>query len=219
MQCQLSLQQFNYCIFHSTNVNQTFFLWSQFLTVPQLILTNNDPVWKKNWRFKWEYRFPSKSVWRKSMREFQKSQWRLALLPLAKSRLDGRIWWPYFSHWKESPYTNIGIGMLVFNANKLCRPHLSIPFLVRRPILHNVIVHRCCCLPSLLLSNAPIFCCHSHHHHPTVSAISHCPLLSFPIAARRPITRVLFVHHRCHLPPLSSGVCHRPWYWRESYPS
>jgi hypothetical protein len=34
-------------------------------------------------------RFPSKSVQRKSMREFQKVQWRPALLWLVKSRFDG----------------------------------------------------------------------------------------------------------------------------------
>ena len=71
--------------------------------------------------FKVEDRFPSKSVQRNSMREFRKVQWRLPLLRLVKSRLGGRMWWPYFAHWKESsPYTNIGIGMLVFIVNKLC---------------------------------------------------------------------------------------------------
>ncbi len=65
-------------------------------------------------------RFPSKSVWRNSMREFWKVQWKPVLLWLVKSRFDGRMWWPYFAHWKESPYTNIGIGMLVFIVNNLC---------------------------------------------------------------------------------------------------
>jgi hypothetical protein len=41
--------------------------------------------------FKEEDRFPSKSVWRNSMREFQKVRWRLALLLLVKSRLDNRM--------------------------------------------------------------------------------------------------------------------------------
>ncbi len=59
-------------------------------------------------------RFPSKSVWRNSMREFQKVQLRPALLLLFKSRFDGRMRWPYFAHWKASPYTNVGISMLVF---------------------------------------------------------------------------------------------------------
>ncbi len=50
-------------------------------------------------------RFPSKSMWWNSMREFQKVQWRPVLLWLVKSRFDGRMWWPYFAHSKESPYT------------------------------------------------------------------------------------------------------------------
>ncbi len=70
--------------------------------------------------FKVEDRFPSKSVQRNSMREFQKVWWRLLLLRLVKSKLYGRMWWPYFSHCKESPYTNIGIGMSVFIVNNLC---------------------------------------------------------------------------------------------------
>ncbi len=65
-------------------------------------------------------RFPSKSVRRNSMREFQKFWWISVLIWLFKSRLDGRMWWPYFAYWKESPYTNKGIGMLVFIINKLC---------------------------------------------------------------------------------------------------
>ncbi len=65
-------------------------------------------------------RFPSKSVQRNLMREFQKVQWRPVLLWLVKSRFDGRMWWPYFTHWKESPYTNMGIFMLVFIVNKIC---------------------------------------------------------------------------------------------------
>ncbi len=70
--------------------------------------------------FKVEDRFPSKSVQRNSMREFQKVRWRLPLFRLVKSRLGGRMQWPYFAYWKESPYPNIGIGMLVFIVNKLC---------------------------------------------------------------------------------------------------
>jgi hypothetical protein len=27
---------------------------------------------------------------------------------------------PYYAHWKESSYTNMGIGMSVFIKNKLC---------------------------------------------------------------------------------------------------
>ncbi len=65
-------------------------------------------------------RFPSKSVQRNSIKEFQKVQWRPVLLWLVNSRFDGRMWWPYFAHWRESPYTNIGIGVLVFIVNKLC---------------------------------------------------------------------------------------------------
>ncbi len=85
--------------------------------------------WKVQWRpaLLWLVRsrfdgsrFPSKSVWRNSMREFQKVWWRPALLWLDKSRFDGRMWWPYFAHWKASPYTTMGIGMLVFIVNKLC---------------------------------------------------------------------------------------------------
>jgi hypothetical protein len=68
--------------------------------------------------FKVEDRFLYISVWRNSMREFQKVQWRLPLLLLVKSRFDGRMRCPYFAHWKESPYTNIGIGMLVFIVNE-----------------------------------------------------------------------------------------------------
>jgi hypothetical protein len=69
--------------------------------------------------FKAEDRFPSKFVWRNSMRQFQKICWRPALLLLVKSRFDGRMRCPYFAHWKEFPYTMIGIGMLVFIGNKL----------------------------------------------------------------------------------------------------
>ncbi len=47
MQCPLSLWQIDYCIFHLTNVDQMFCFCLQFLTDSQVILTNNDPVWKK----------------------------------------------------------------------------------------------------------------------------------------------------------------------------
>ncbi len=65
-------------------------------------------------------RFPSKSVPRNSMREFQKVWWIPVLWWLVKTRFDGRMWWPYFAHWKASPYTKTGIGKLVFIVNKLC---------------------------------------------------------------------------------------------------
>ncbi len=67
-------------------------------------------------------RFPSKFVRRKSMREFRvpKNWSRPVLLWHVKSRFDDRMWWPYFAHWKVSPYINIGISMLVFIINKLC---------------------------------------------------------------------------------------------------
>ncbi len=57
MQCPLSFWWNNPCIFHSTNVDQTFCLCSQFLTVPQVILTNNDPVWKKFEDSSWKIDF------------------------------------------------------------------------------------------------------------------------------------------------------------------
>ena len=78
-----------------------------------------DLLWLVRSRFDGS-RFPSKSVRWNSMREFQNIWWRPVLVWLVKSRFDGRMWWPYFAHWKASPYTNTGIGMLVFIVNKLC---------------------------------------------------------------------------------------------------
>ncbi len=101
--------------------------WSKFLplfAVSDSPSCNLDKKWSSLEavkRFKVEDRFPSKSVRWNLMREFQKrSMETTPLLWLFKSRLDGRMWWPYFSHWKESPHTYIGIGMLVFIVNKLC---------------------------------------------------------------------------------------------------
>ena len=83
-----------------------------------------------------------------------------------------------------------------------CRPLLSVPFVVRHPISHAVVVHRCRCLPSPLSSVAAIFRHCSHHHHSAVSAVSHCPLLSFPIAVCCPPP-----NHACRRrPPPSSSA-------------
>ncbi len=67
----------------------------------------------------------SKNVW-----------WIPVLLWLVKSRFDGRMWWPYFAHWKASLYTNTGIGMLVFIVNKLS----SISWVARLhiPVFRNI---------------------------------------------------------------------------------
>jgi hypothetical protein len=74
-----------------------------------------------------------------------------------------------------------------------CRSLLSVHSVVRRPILHAIVARCCSCPPLPSSPTAAIFCRHSHHHHSTVSAISHLPLLSFPITVRHPIMRV-FVH-------------------------
>jgi hypothetical protein len=87
-----------------------------------------------------------------------------------------------------------------------CHPLSSFPFIVHRPILHAVDVCCCCCPSLLLLSAAAVFRRRSHHHHSPVSAISHHPLSSFPIAVRRPIKLVVIVRHHHHLPPLLSAV-------------
>ncbi len=84
--------------------------------------------------FKVEDQFPSKSVRRNSMKEFQNFWWRLPLFRLVKSRLGKRMWWPYFAHWKESPYANIGIGMSVFIVNV---PHLESIVLYQIPLPHS----------------------------------------------------------------------------------
>ncbi len=57
MQCPLSHRWSSPCIFHSTNADQTFCLCSQFLTVPQVILTNNDPIWTKFEDSSWKIDF------------------------------------------------------------------------------------------------------------------------------------------------------------------
>ncbi len=88
-----------------------------------------------------------------------------------------------------------------------CRPPLSIPFAVRHPILHAIVVRHCRCPPSPSLSAAAIFHCCSHHHHSAVSAVSHHPLSSFSIPVRRPITHVIIlICHHCHPPPLLSAI-------------
>jgi hypothetical protein len=91
-----------------------------------------------------------------------------------------------------------------------CRPILSVPFVVRRPILHAVVVRCCCCPPLPSSSAAAVFLRCSHHHHSAVFTVSHCPLLSFPITVRRPITRVVVVRHRCHPPLPASAVLAAP---------
>ena len=91
-----------------------------------------------------------------------------------------------------------------------CRPLLSFPIVVHRPISHAIIFCRYRCPPLPSLFAAPVFHCHSHHHHSAVSAISHCPLSSFPIAVRRPISRVVVIRQRHHPPPSSSTVAIPP---------
>jgi hypothetical protein len=82
-----------------------------------------------------------------------------------------------------------------------CCPLLSFPFVVCRLILHAVVVCHCRCPPLPSSSTVAIFHRCSHHHHSAVSAVSHRLLSSFPIAVRRPVTHVVVVRHRCHLPP------------------
>jgi hypothetical protein len=91
-----------------------------------------------------------------------------------------------------------------------CRPLLSVSFIVRHPILHAVVIRCCRCPPLPSLSAAAVIPCCSHHHHSAVSAVSHRPLLSFPIALCRSIMRVVDVRHHCHPPPLSSAVAVPP---------
>ncbi len=90
-----------------------------------------------------------------------------------------------------------------------CHLLLSI-LVVCRPILHAVVVCRCRCPPLLSSTAAAVFRCRSHLHHSAVSAISHRPLSSFPIAVRRPITPVIVVRHHPHPPPSSSAVAVPP---------
>ncbi len=87
-----------------------------------------------------------------------------------------------------------------------CRPLLSFPIVVQRPILHAVIVRRYCCPPLPSSSAATIFHRHRHHHNSAVSAVSHCLLSSFPIAAHRQILRIIVVRLRHHPPQLLSAV-------------
>ncbi len=90
------------------------------------------------------------------------------------------------------------------------RPLLSVPFVVRCPILHAVVV-RCCHCPPLPWSSAtPVFRRRSHYHHSAVSAVSHRPLSSFPIAVCHPITCVVIIRHHCHPPPSLSAVAVPP---------
>jgi hypothetical protein len=60
---------------------------------------------------------------------------------------------------------------------------------------------------SLLLSAAAIYrcrhLCHSHHRHSAVSAVSHPPLLSFPVIVRRPISQAVIIRRRPRTPPSS----------------
>jgi hypothetical protein len=95
------------------------------------------------------------------------------------------------------------------SAISCCLP-LSIPFVVRHPILHAIVIRRCRCPPLPSSSAVTIFHHRSHHHHSAVFAISHRLLLSFPIAVRRPITRVVVIRHRRHLPPSLSAVAVPP---------
>jgi hypothetical protein len=90
------------------------------------------------------------------------------------------------------------------------RPLFSFPILVRRPILHAVVFRSYCCLPSPSSSTAAVFHRHSHHHHSGVSAISHCPLLSFSIAVCCPFLHFVAIPHRRHLLPPSSAIAVPP---------
>ncbi len=90
------------------------------------------------------------------------------------------------------------------------RPVLSIPFVVCCPILHAVVVCRCRCPPLPSSSHAAVFRRQSHHHHSAVSAISHRPLSTFPMAVHNPIPRVVIVRHRHYPPPSSSAVAIPP---------
>ncbi len=49
------------------------------------------------WRFGVEYRLPSKSVWSKARRHFQKGSWSCTFSLLEIDKNDGRMWWPYFA--------------------------------------------------------------------------------------------------------------------------
>jgi hypothetical protein len=82
-----------------------------------------------------------------------------------------------------------------------CRPLLSFPFVVCRPILHAVVIRRCLWSPLPPLSPAAVFRRRSHHRHSTIPAVSHCLLSSFPIAVCCPIMRVVVICHHRHPPP------------------
>ncbi len=88
----------------------------------------------------------------------------------------------------------------------LSPPTLVLPFCSLPPNLACRVVRCYCCPPSPSLSAAAVFHRCSHHHHSAVSAVSHCPLSSFPIAVRRPITRVVVVRHHRHPPPSSFTI-------------
>ncbi len=98
-----------------------------------------------------------------------------------------------------------------------CHPLSSFPVIVRRPILRAVVICHGCHPPLPLLSAAAAtFPPCSHHCHFAVSAVSCCPLSSFPTVVCRPISHAVIVCHRCCPPPLSSTVtvvirrCHLP---------
>ncbi len=57
MQCHICLQWIDACFFDATYVDQNFWLCLQFLTDPQVILTNNDPAWKQYKDSRWKIDF------------------------------------------------------------------------------------------------------------------------------------------------------------------
>ncbi len=108
MQCQLFHQWGDVCFFHSTNVDIL-----PLFAVYDSSSNNVDKKWSSLEAvrgFKVKVRFPSKSVQRNSMRksvqrnstrDFQKVQWRPALLWLVRSRFDGSRF-PSKSVWRTS---------------------------------------------------------------------------------------------------------------------
>ncbi len=118
-QCQLSHRWSDACFF------SFHICWSNILplfAVSDSPSNNVDKQWSclevVKW-FKVKDRFPSKSVQRnsRSSEKFNGDQLCYGLSNLdLMVECDDHI----FAHWKESPYTNIGIGMLVFIVNKLC---------------------------------------------------------------------------------------------------
>ncbi len=69
------------------------------------------------WQFGVEYKLPSKSVWSKAWRHFQKGSWSCTFSLLESDKIDGRMWWPYFAHEYELPKTENGIGTSSLNEN------------------------------------------------------------------------------------------------------